>query len=759
MWSQNGPATIEAGTQKRFAFFALLITVVLLLVGCKATPPYGDAGQVFFTLTAPDAQEVLLAGDFTNWADGAIPMVRDEEGVFRASARMQIGFHQYRYIVDGVWTTDPSNPATAMNNYGEQNSSIYLTASGGVELKEPVSGAMTAIPEPSTAGHVYLSLVWHQHQPFYLDASKDQLIAPWVRTHTTKDYYDMTSMLAKYPDIHVAVNLTPVLLTQLDTYYVQRIAPFMDRQTSRLNAEAFLERWQGHTDPWIDLMLRDTETFGDEEDAYLFRNEWSAFSVSSVIMERFPQYVALRDKPRDQFTVQDKRDLKCWFYLSLFDPDFLRGPVRLITGNTVDLSDIVFEGEGPKWEIWRPFTEDDANRLVTETVKIAEAVIPLHRQMRYDPVKKTGQVEVTTTPFYHPILPLLIDVQAGRSENDRPPASLQFNRPEDARMQIYLAMQAHQAWFGAPPSGIWPAEGSVSEASVDLFAEEGVKWIATGDGVLMKSAPEGLIANTPYKVTSAHNKSVAVFFRNTGLSDLIGFRYQRWQPEEAAEDFVRQILTLAPVEAGENVHITVLLDGENAWEWYTEDPDAKQFLNALYRKLSERQKTGRITTVTPMEYLVGSIERNIPSHPADKLPEVTSLWPGSWIYGDFSTWIGEPEENRAWRWLAEVRNDLEKAVGRYHPLPIQATERDRAVNAAWRSMFAAEGSDWCWWYGADQNTGEGDTRWDMLYRAHLGQVYDNLQKAGIEIEKPDIPSLMNEKTSTEGGGGTMAPGQ
>lgn len=736
-----------------------LLIAILLLSGCKETPPIGQRGRILFRLAAPDTSEVLLAGDFTGWQNNPIIMERGEDGIFSAETYAQIGFHEYRFIVDGEWMRDPSNPAFTVNNYGEENSSLYFNARGEVELRAPEANAMHAIEEPETQGTVYLSIVWHQHQPFYLDAEKDQLIAPWVRTHITKDYYDMTAMVADYPDVHVTVNLTPVLLTQIQQYYVQRIAPFYDRNTNRIRADEFMARWAGHTDPWVDLMFKPTDQFGEEDDAYLFRNEWSAFSVSDVMMERFPQYEALKAKPRDQLTVQDKRNIKCWFWLALFDPDFLRGEVRLTTGRSVDLSDLVFEKEGPQWETWRDFSEDDANRLVAEMVKIAESIVPLHRQMRYDAAKYTGQVELTTTPFFHPILPLLIDVHAGRSPRDQAPASLDFNRPEDARMQIYLAKQAHTAWFGEAPHGFWPAEGSVSEASVDLFSEEKVSWIATGDGVLALSEPSGLQANTPYKVMGTRNRPVAVFFRNTGLSDLIGFRYQRWAPEEAAEDLIRQILSLAPEQAGEMSHLTVLLDGENAWEWYTEDADAKQFLNALYRKLSERQKSGRIITVTPIEYIAGNKQRNIPAHPVKDLPEVTSLWPGSWIFADFSTWIGEDEENRAWAWLAQVRNDLDKAVGRYHPLPMTATDRDRAINAAWRSMFAAEGSDWFWWYGADQNTGEGDSRWDQLYRTHLIQVYKKLGDAGIEIETPEIPSLMDESTSTEGGGGTMMPGQ
>lgn len=730
----------------------LLLWMLMVVPACmaaKAGPPTMSDGIVHFAYDAPDADAVYLAGTFNAWDGTALAMEQDEDGLWRADIPLSVGFHEYKFVVGDSWLPDPANPASVTNNYGESNSILYVNAVGEVELRTN-EGETDTEEMPAGEGTVYLALVWHQHQPYYYDASADALIAPWVRTHITKDYYDMTSMLLEHPDIHVTMNLTPVLLRQIDEIYVKRIGPFLNREKNRINSVNFLTEWAGRTDPWIDLMLKDTEGFTEDENAYLFRNEWSAFSISRVVMARWPEYLALRDKPRDQFTVADKRDLKCFFYLANFDPRFLRGPVELVTGETVDLSDMVNEAEGPFWTLDRHFTEDDANRLVAEMVKIAEAIIPLHSAMMYDPAERTGQVEVTTTPYFHPILPLIENLHSGKSDSDQAPDSIQFAYPDDAAWQVELAAKAYQDWFGAPATGFWPAEGSVSQEVIDHFAMYGIQWLATGDGVLRKSMPEGMDADRPYSVRGPNGGEVAMVFRDTELSDLIGFAYQRSEPETAAEDLINRILAKAPEKKDDAMLLTVLLDGENAWEWYEQDPDAIEFLTAVYRKLGEMQEAGRIITVTPAEYLAGNPERNVPAHPVDSLDKIEALWPGSWIRADYSTWVGEDEENRAWAWLAKVRQDVDRILPGFNR---------SEYPGVWNAMGAAEGSDWFWWYGVDQNTGEGDTRWDRLYRAHLRQVYIELREAGFEVQTPEIPSLMDSGDVSDEAGGAMSRGQ
>lgn len=736
----------------------LLCVLPFSILGANTQAPHTVSGKVLFSYTDPAAETVFLAGDFNGWDAKRNPMERDNKGTWTITIPLPVGFHQYKFVVDGEWLPDPSNPAKVMNNYGEFNSTFYLDSEGVVELRTRVADEKAGLEAVGGKGKVYLALVWHQHQPYYLDASRDQLIAPWVRTHTTKDYYDMTAMLVEHPDIHLTVNLTPVLLHQLERWYVERLAPYYDRENNRIRAEAFLDQWEGKTDPWVDLMFTETADFTAEQEDLLYRNEWSCFSISHVIMNRFPEYRALREKPVETFTLQDKRNLKCWFWLANFDPDFLRAPVKLVTGDVVDLSDLVREEPGNIWFQTRPFSEADANRLVAEFYKIAVAVIPVHRALQYDPYTFSGQVELITTPYFHPILPLLDDIHSGKSDEDQAPDSVHFSFPVDAGFQVAKAVEAWRKWFGRSPTGMWPAEGSVSEAALEHFTEQGIQWVATGDGVLHRSRPEGNKADKPYYYQTADGKKINLFFRDTHLSDMIGFRYQRWQPEEAADDLIRLILENAPADKDDSVLLTILLDGENAWEWYVNDPDAKQFLHLFYQKLGEQQALGKIITVTPSEYLLGNPERGITPQAYGNERRLSHLFPGSWIRADFSTWVGEAEENRAWWWLNRVREDVEKTIGSPRWV-ITETGKTLDYLRVWDAMFAAEGSDWFWWYGDDQNTGSGDSRWDMLFRNHLHQVYKELNLEGFNITPVKIPSLMEGESAESGEDGAMAPGK
>ncbi len=745
----------------------LLLVVALCILGCDdlSEAPHATNGEVHFSYFNENASEVFLSGNFAEWNPRAVPMVRDEQGIWRASTSLTVGFHEYKFVVDGDWIPDPNNPATTINNYGEANSVLFMNAVGEVELRAPEGGGGDAmIDDPGNQGFVYLNLIWHQHQPYYMDASRDQLIAPWVRTHTTKDYYDMTAMLRTYPDIHVSFNFTPVLLEQIQLY-VDRLGEFYDPVSQRIDADGFLRKYRGRTDPWIDLMLIPTEEFGPVEDALLFDGEWNCFSVSRVIMERWPEFIALQVKNPAEYTVQDKRNLKCFFYLANFDPEFYNRDFELIVsedGRTeyFTMHDFVKRTQEPPWELAHSLTEDAANRILSAFYRVAAALEPLNRHMDLLGDRQR-QVEFTTTPYFHPILPLIANVHAGKSGVDEAPDSIQFQNEADARWHVNEAVRYYDQQFGHKPSGMWPAEGSVSQQVVDYFADAGIHWIATGDGVLHRSIPEGLKANTPYRVVGPNGGEVAMFFRDTHLSDLIGFRYQRWEPDQAAEDLIRQILTRAPAAAGDTALVTILLDGENAWEWYEQDPDAIRFLHAVYKKLSELQAKGRLMTVTPHEYLNGSPERGIRPHPTNTLPVIEELWPGSWISASYATWIGEDEENRGWAWLAKVREELQFAEQTPPPgrQPRMGQYVDRLERAK-RTMYAAEGSDWFWWYGDDQNTGAGDAMWDYLFRAHLGEVRGNLHAAGYPVETSPIPALINPESAApgQGGGGAMQVG-
>jgi hypothetical protein len=257
---------------------------------------------------------------------------------------------------------------------------------------------------------------------------------------------------------------------------------------------------------------------------------------------------------------------------------------------------------------------------------------------------------------------------------------------------------------------------------------------------------------------------MALVFRDTELSDRIGFKYQSYDGEVAAEDFVRSLLALAPASTDPDMMLTVILDGENAWEWYRYDTDGKQFLNALYRKLSRLHEDRRIVTVTTTEYIDGNPSRGVPAHPVAGLPAMEWLWPGSWINGNFDTWIGEAEENRAWEYVLKARADL-GASGLAAPDPgariPAAGTRSYYAHMAWEAMYAAEGSDWFWWYGSDQQAPGGDDPFDTAFRLHLENVYRFARRAGARMPDPSFPPIIRPGGGTVAenqGGGVMAKG-
>lgn len=319
--------------------------------------------------------------------------------------------------------------------------------------------------------------------------------------------------------------------------------------------------------------------------------------------------------------------------------------------------------------------------------------------------------------------------------------------------------------FGVAPTGMWPGEGSVAQPVLNTLRRNGILWTAGDVKVLARSKPENRPNTTPYRFPAGAGGprdtglAMALVFRDTELSDRIGFKYQNYRGEEAAEDFVRSILQLAPREGDPDVLITVILDGENAWEWYRYDNDGKNFLHAFYRKLAKLYASRQIITTTTTEYVTGNTSRGIAPHPMDKLPAMTWLWPGSWINANYDTWIGEPEENRGWEYLLRARRDL-ASTGLRQPDPRKPAPKTGGKSwfafMAWESMYAAEGSDWFWWYGKDQSAPAGDEPFDAAFRTHLENVYAFARRAGASISSPGFDPIIGKGETVAGGQGTMA---
>ncbi len=413
--------------------------------------------------------------------------------------------------------------------------------------------------------------------------------------------------------------------------------------------------------------------------------------------------------------MQDFRDLQIWWNLAWFDPSFLAQE---------PLNALVEKG--------RDFSEADKQIVFEQVRRVLEQVIPEHKKLQ-----DAGQIEVIVTPYAHPILPLLYATDLAKVGDPSATLPPRFSYPNDAITHVEKAVEVYEDHYGRAPRGMWPAEGAVAQEIVKFVSDAGFTWMASGEGVLAKSLGlDGFTRNTddvveqadalyrPYYVRYRDAPPVAVVFRDLRISDLIGFEYSGTPAEEAADDFVTRIeaiRTQLKAEDAEGPHlVSVILDGENAWEHYPND--GIDFLNALYTHLSE---SDTIVTVTPSEYLEMFPDQR----------ELDSLWPGAWFSTDYGTWIGEPEENTAWEYLLQTR----KVLAQYDMKKEKETTPE-ALAQALDFMYLAEGSDWFWWYGADQDSGN-DAYFDQGYRALLRGVYESLgEPVPSFVEVPIIPA-------------------
>lgn len=354
----------------------------------------------------------------------------------------------------------------------------------------------------------------------------------------------------------------------------------------------------------------------------------------------------------------------------------------------------------------RGFTTADVEAILAKQMEMMERIIPLYREL-----EERGQVELTTSPYYHPILPLLVDSRSAREASPElqvPP----FSHPEDAAEQIRQALEFHGLTFGQEPAGLWPPEGAVGEEVLPLFAGK-VRWVASDEEVLAKSLgmvierdeggrvidPEVLYQ--PYLLEKA--PSLAIVFRDRYLSNRVSFVYENWPSKSAAEDLVARLHRIKE-SLPENEHpylVSIILDGENPWSKYEDNGDP--FLRHLYSLLSQGEE---IQTVTVSDYLAQHQPREKIGH----------LFTGSWIDHNLKIWIGEPAQNRAWEYLSRTRESLLSWQRDYAPADIETMGR------AWQEIYAAEGSDWFWWY-CNRNESPEEAILDKTFRGHLANVF------------------------------------
>jgi alpha-amylase/alpha-mannosidase (GH57 family) len=522
-----------------------------------------------------------------------------------------------------------------------------------------------------------VAFLWHMHQPYYEDLITREHVLPWVRLHALKDYFGMVALLREFPQVRMTFNLVPSLLVQLEAFAENRAR-----------------------DRFLEIGLKPAADLTEAEAAFILENFFHAHRPRMI--DPYPRYAELlaRRGPLEgttpaaavrRFTANDLRDLQVWQKLAWIDPFYLEGDERVQA--------LVRKQ--------RQFDEGDKQALRVIELELLNKVIPEYRA-----AAMRGQVELSTSPFYHPILPLLCDTDIYKRTHpfSRMPRR-RFRHPEDAFEQLSRAAACHERLFGKKPTGLWPSEGSVSDEMIPLAVRAGFHWMATDElilartlGVTLGRDAEGQLEHpeylyTPYQV-HAGGASVDCVFRDHALSDLVGFTYAGWPAEAAADDFLAKIREAGrrySAATGREGTIFVILDGENAWEYY--DGGGRPFLRALYSRLS---RDGELRTVTMGEAC------------SRKGPSLSGLFPGSWIDANFYIWIGHPDDQKAWDQLGDARD----AIGR-------ATGSETALAQAREELFIAEGSDWCWWYG-DDHSSDHDHTFDDLFRRHLRNVYQLL---------------------------------
>jgi alpha-amylase/alpha-mannosidase (GH57 family) len=510
---------------------------------------------------------------------------------------------------------------------------------------------------------LYLAIIYHMHQPYYKNLLSSEIVAPWVRLHAIKDYLDMLLILRDYPQIHLTFNLAPSLIEQIEDYALR----------------------EGR-DKYLLLSYKPAEELTEEERQFILDNFFHLYPEYGIAVHPRYYQLYLKKQSRQEFNTQELRDLQVWFNLAWFDPYFRQ--------NLTELRHLVEKG--------RFFSEEEKRTCLDKQFEILKGIIPAYKEFQ-----NSGQIEIITNPYYHPILPLLYDSKIAKEAN--PKAALPkrvFNFPQDAQSQIQGAVGFYQERFGKLPCGMWPSEEAVSEDILGLIIQSGVNWIVTDEAMLFKSlGKKKRITSYLYQPYQLRRKQgiINIVFRDRNISDLISFVYHRRKPEDAVEDFLGHLKNIEQHFKNKNPLVVVALDGENAWEYYKND--GWDFLSLLYKKLSA---SDFLKTVTVSEYLASS-------PPGENL---TYLKPGSWVSGNFDKWIGSKLKNKAWELLAEAREELEQTASDRGKL---ATS-DK-LNLAWKQIYIAEGSDWFWWYGDTD-----DKTFDHLFRLHLSNLYRFLDK-------------------------------
>ncbi len=526
------------------------------------------------------------------------------------------------------------------------------------------------------------------HQPLYKDLVTGEYRLPWTRFHALKDYYGMVKVLQDFPNVHQTFNLVPSMIVQIQDYASGAAA-----------------------DPFLQCAVKPAEELTEGEREFVLRYFFQA--NPDHLIYRYPRYGELFNvwkacgaNPqvgRKHFNVQDFRDLQVLSQVAWFDEEFQE--------HDQEVKALIAKG--------RDYSLADQALMARKEREILAEVVPVYQEFA-----ARGQIEISTTPFFHPILPLICDSDIAAVSHPGVTLPSRFQYPQDALDQLKRARAFMERQFGVAPVGLWPSEGSVSDEALSLAAEAGFQWAASDNGVLARTIHQDGGPEVTYRsyLWQQNSRELRMIFRDHFLSDQVGFVYSRMGAEEAASHFLDRIRenTRPMLERGVDVLVPIILDGENAWEYYYRN--GRPFLRELYRRISESSDLVALTVSEALQL--------------DPPRTLDHIHPGSWINANFDIWIGAEEDNIAWEYLLKARRKFDEVAS-----GVSAAQRE----LAYEELLIAEGSDWCWWYGPE-HVSENRIEFDELYRQHLANVYRFLGLAPPEelsrpILKSGLPNL------------------
>ncbi len=531
-----------------------------------------------------------------------------------------------------------------------------------------------------------IAFIWHMHQPIYKSEPEGLYLMPWVRLRAIKDYLDMLFVMDKFKGLKLNFNLVPMLISSIYDYGYNDAHDIFSRLT---------------TTP--------VEELTDDEKEFIL-NHFFDVNYQNMILP-YPEYKKLYDKRFQSpdvsihdFSPQEYADIMSWFNLVWFDPMWRENP---------EIKSLFEKKNGE-------FTQADREKIIKLQRDLIKKIIPAYKKYQED-----GKIEISTSPYYHPILPLLLDMEDAKVANPNAQyPEINSDMSSDARLNVEIALDTFEDIFGIRPSGIWPSEQCISEKTLQLFQNLGVRWTISDEGILEQALKKEFVRDfrgyleDPYDLCHSYtynyeDKKIDLLFRDAVIPNLIGFEYPHHDPVKAANDLYDRIKTRQKklLSSPDEKHIlTIAMDGENCWENYPND--GHEFLETLYKLILEDDD---LETVRVSDYLdeIDKLENRKNSFVLE------TIKPGSWINRDFLLWIGEPTKNLAWTYMDNARCALIDYQQKY--------PEDENLEAAWQELLISQSSDWYWWYGEPNDSGQDDI-FDHLFREHLKNIYKAIKK-------------------------------